>query len=83
MAPIRHITGGWSSLGFKSYEQGREKWQGSALEVVWLDEEPPINLYYEALTRTNETGGVVYITCTPLMGMSEVMRMFLMGNRDE
>lgn len=83
MCPIKHASGGWSSLAFKSYEQGREKWQGSALEVVWMDEEPPDALYYEALTRTNETGGVIFITCTPLMGMSKIMRMFLMGDDSE
>jgi phage terminase large subunit-like protein len=80
MASIRHASGGWSSLSFKSYEKGREKWQGAALEVVFMDEEPPAPLYYEALTRTNETGGLVFITCTPLLGMSDIMRMFLMGD---
>jgi phage terminase large subunit-like protein len=79
MASIKHVSGDWSSLAFKSYEKGREKWQGSALEICWMDEEPDISLYYEALTRTNETGGVVYVTCTPLLGMSSVMRLFLMG----
>lgn len=81
IASIKHANGGWSSLAFKSYEKGREKWQGAALEVVFMDEEPEISLYYEALTRTNETGGVVYITCTPLLGMSQVMQMFLMGKQ--
>lgn len=78
MCSVKHVTGGWSSLAFKSYEKGREKWQGAALEVIWMDEESPIDIYTEALTRTNETGGIVYMTCTPLLGMSEVMRRFLM-----
>jgi phage terminase large subunit-like protein len=82
LVPVKHISGDWSSLAFKSYEKGREKWQGAALEVVWMDEEPPSDLYYEALTRTNETSGIVYITCTPLLGMSDVMRMFLMDATD-
>jgi phage terminase large subunit-like protein len=80
LVSVKHISGDWSSLAFKSYEKGREKWQGAALEVVWMDEEPPSDLYYEGLTRTNETGGLVYITCTPLLGMSDVMRMFLMDS---
>ena len=83
MVSVKHSSGGWSSLAFKAYEKGREKWQGSALEVVFLDEEPPENLYYEALTRTNETGGCVFITCTPLLGMSSVMRLFLMGTDEK
>lgn len=74
---IRHVSGGTSMLQFKSYEKGREKWQGTALEVIWMDEECPMDIYTEALTRTNETGGIVYLTFTPLLGMSSVVRMFL------
>jgi len=74
---VRHATGGASVLGFKSYDQGREKWQGETLDVVWLDEEPPMDIYMEALTRTNATGGVAYITFTPLKGMSDVVEMFI------
>jgi phage terminase large subunit-like protein len=77
---IRHSSGGWSSLGFKSYERGREKWQGAALEVIWMDEECGQDIYIEGLTRTNETGGIVYMTCTPLLGMSDVMKRFLLGH---
>ena len=33
--------------------RGREKFQGETLDYVWLDEEPPIDIYTEALTRTN------------------------------
>ncbi len=77
MCSVKHISGGWSSLAFKSYERGREKWQGAGLEIVWFDEEPPMDIYLEGLTRTNETGGLVYVTATPLLGMSEVMKRFL------
>jgi phage terminase large subunit-like protein len=73
---IKHKTGRNSRLAFKSYEKGREKWQGETLDVVWLDEEPPPDIYTEALTRTNATGGMVYMTFTPLLGMSDVVRMF-------
>ena len=77
--PVRHISGGWSSVAFKSYERGREKWQGAGLEIVWFDEEPDEDIYIEGLTRTNETGGIVYLTCTPLFGMSSVMKRFLLS----
>jgi phage terminase large subunit-like protein len=73
---VRHLSGAWSSLQFKSYERGREKWQGTGLEVVWFDEEPPVDVYVEGLTRTNETGGSVYLTFTPLRGMSAVVHAF-------
>jgi phage terminase large subunit-like protein len=74
---VRHQAGGQSVLAFKAYEKGREKWQGETLDLVWFDEEPPLDIYIEGLTRTNATGGIVMITFTPLLGMSAVVRMFL------
>lgn len=38
---IKNVFGGISTLGFKSCDQGREKFQGSSLDFVWFDEEPP------------------------------------------
>lgn len=65
------------SIGiFKSYEQGRKKFQGGTVDWLWLDEEPPIDIYSEALTRTTATKGIVYITFTPLLGMSQVVQRF-------
>ncbi len=74
---VQHTSGAHSTLGFKSYDQGREKWQGETLDVVWFDEEPPMDIYMEGLTRTNATGGMVYLTFTPLLGMSDVVHMFV------
>jgi phage terminase large subunit-like protein len=71
------VQAGESSLTFKSYDQGREKFQGETLNLVWLDEEPGIDIYTESLTRTNATGGMVMLTFTPLLGMSEVVTRFL------
>ena len=74
---VRHVSGGTSTLGFKSYDQGRQKWQGETLDGVWFDEEPPMDIYMEGLTRTNATKGITRITFTPLLGMSDVVSMFL------
>lgn len=74
---VRHVSGGSSTLLFKAYEQGRAKWQGETLHGVWFDEEPPLDIYIEGLTRTNATDGIVIITFTPLKGMSDVVQMFL------
>jgi phage terminase large subunit-like protein len=71
------IKRGESVLSFKSYEQGREKWQGETLQGLWFDEEPPLDIYTEGLTRTNATRGITMITFTPLQGMSEVVMLFL------
>src|SRR5690606_19688121 len=81
-AIIKHVSGGVSTLGFKSYDQGRQKWQSETLDGLWLDEEPPFDIYMEGLTRTNATGGMVYLTFTPLLGMSDVVAMFLEGEAD-
>jgi phage terminase large subunit-like protein len=75
---IRHITGGISTVGLKSYEKGREKWQGETLDYVWFDEEPPSDVYLEGLTRTNVGNKPVWMTFTPLLGMSETVRRFLL-----
>jgi phage terminase large subunit-like protein len=74
---VQHAGGGRSVLGFKSYDQGRAKWQGETLDFVWFDEEPPLDVYMEGLTRTNATGGMTFMTFTPLLGMSEVVSLFL------
>ncbi len=75
---VEHVSGGKSILQFKAYEKGREKWQGETLDFVWFDEEPPQDIYTEGLTRTNATGGMVWMTFTPLLGMSDVVKRFLM-----
>ena len=74
---VQHVSGGTSTLNFKNYEQGRTKFQGETLDFVWFDEEPPFTIYMEGLTRTNATGGMVYLTFTPLKGMSDVVHSFL------
>jgi len=73
---VRHVSGETSTLQFKSYERGREKWQGSSCELMWLDEEPPADLYSEALARTVARQGMIMLTATPLLGMTSVVRRF-------
>lgn len=73
---VRHVSGGISTLGFKSYEAGREKFQGETLEFVWADEEPPPDVYSEMKARITARRGLIFITATPLLGMSEVVGSF-------
>jgi len=75
---VRHVSGGTSIIGLKSYQRGREAFQGESLDYAWNDEEPPSDVYSEILTRTNINGGPVFMTFTPLLGMSEVVRRFLL-----
>lgn len=74
------VQQGQSAIGLKSYEQGREKWQGETLDWLWYDEEPDLELYTEGLTRTNVTQGPVWVTFTPLLGMSDTVRRFKTDN---
>lgn len=78
---VKHVSGGTSLLYFKHYSQGREKWQGESLDFVWFDEEPPEDIYTEGLTRTNATKGITFITFTPLLGMSNVVKRFLLDKQ--
>lgn len=75
---VKHESGGFSTIGLKSYVSGRERFQGETLDIAWLDEEPAADIYTEVLTRTNVNSGPVFMTFTPLLGVSEVVRRFLM-----
>lgn len=74
---VRHKSGGVSVARFKSYEQGRTKFQGESIDWGWADEEPPEDVYAELLTRTVATSGMCYMTFTPLKGRSSVVLRFL------
>jgi phage terminase large subunit-like protein len=74
---VRHKSGGISVARFKSYEQGRTKFQGESIDWGWADEEPPEDVYSEFLTRTVATGGMCFMTFTPLKGRSSVVLRFL------
>lgn len=76
-AIVKHVSGEDSVIQFLSYDQGRSKWQADTVDIVWFDEEPPLPIYTEGLTRTNATGGMVFVTFTPLLGMSEVVKRFI------
>lgn len=79
---VRHggggdVQAGESVLGFKSYDQGRKAFEGTAKHWIWLDEEPPAPIYNECLTRTATTKGLIAITFTPLEGATEVVMEYL------
>lgn len=77
---VRHVSGQWSTISFRSYEQGYVKFQGVKRHVIWLDEEPDdYMIYTEALTRTVDANGIVIFTRTPLFGMSDVVTHFIEG----
>lgn len=68
---------GISTLQFKSYEQGRQKFQGKTLTGgVWWDEEPDEDVYTEGNARWSATDGMSLMTFTPLKGQSKVVMKF-------
>lgn len=76
---VKHVSGNISTIGFKSYEQGRKSFQGTAMEVIWLDEECPQEVYKECRIRTGVSkespkGGIMITTFTPLEGITPFIR---------
>lgn len=74
---VRHVSGGISVLQLKSYDQKREAFQGTEQDIIWLDEEPPLDIYTECLIRLMTTNGILMSTFTPLEGLSETVMHFL------
>lgn len=80
---VKHVSGGTSQISLKSFDQGRLAFQGTEKDGVWLDEEPPLDVYTECLLRTTDTtgtgaiSGIMMLTFTPLTGMSETVLQFL------
>jgi phage terminase large subunit-like protein len=74
---VRHVSGGVSALAFKSFDQGRVRFQGTARGVIHLDEEPPLDVWEECVLRTVTTGGRLLLTMTPLQGMTNLVQKFV------
>lgn len=78
---VKNQFGGNSVLGFKSYDQGRKKFQGTSKHVILLDEEPPADVYSECVTRTMTVNGHMLCTFTPLQGLTEMVLQFVPGGK--
>lgn len=74
---VRHVSGGISTLDFKSYEMSQDKFMGTAKHLIWLDEECPKEIYTQCVTRTATTGGIVMMTFTPEHGLTEIVKDFM------
>lgn len=73
---IKSEHGGYSVVNFKAYESGRDTFQGTAKDVIWMDEEPPEGIFEECAMRVMTTNGMVMMTFTPLKGLSELVHKF-------
>ena len=78
---VKHASGGFSHISLKSYDQRREAFQGTEQDLIWLDEEPGMDIYTECLLRTMTTNGMLLLTFTPLEGLTECVLNFLPGGK--
>ncbi len=69
---VKNVFGEISKIGFKTCDQGREKFQGTSLDFVWFDEEPPFDIYLECRMRVLDRCGIIFGTMTPLKGLTWV-----------
>ena len=81
---VKNVFGTLSKIGFKSCDQGREKFQGTSLDFVWFDEEPPYDIYKECKMRVMDKKGMIFGTMTPLKGLTWVYNeIYLNENHDD
>jgi phage terminase large subunit-like protein len=84
LVDVQHVSGRPSTIVFKSYDQERQAFQGSAVDFAWLDEEPSLAILDEVIMRTAATGtrpaGRVLMTFTPLLGLSDVVTRLIPNN---
>jgi phage terminase large subunit-like protein len=73
---VRHASGGISTIKFRSYQAGRKAFQGATLDLIVFDEEPPLDVYSEGVTRITATNGRALMIYTPMGGAGEVTRRF-------
>lgn len=80
---VRSRCGGLSRIGFKSCDQGREKFQGASLDFVWFDEEPPFDIYIECKMRVLDRCGEIFGTMTPLKGLTWVYNTIYLNDKND
>jgi len=75
---IKHVSGGYSTLGVRSYDQGLDAFFGANLDGAWMDE--PVDevlIYSEIMARFRGSDHpLMLVTFTPKHGASELVLMF-------
>lgn len=66
-----------STIGFKTYDQGRKAWQGPVRDLIWHDEEAPGDIIEEARARLTRPGARFIFTMTPLLGFTQIYEDFV------
>jgi len=76
---FKRDNGGMAQIQFKTYEMGREAYQGTPVDVNWLDEDISKTddaIYGECLARKVTTRGIIICSLSPLLGMSPLRKRF-------
>ena len=79
---VKHISGGYSELKFKSYKEGVLSFESDKVDVVHLDEECPLDIWASCIARTMTQDGIVYLTETPLLGMTDLLTELIERNKN-
>ncbi len=80
---VKNISGKNSKIWFKSCEEGREKFQGTSLDFVWFDEEPPEDIYNECKMRVLDKCGEIFGTMTPLKGFTFIYDEIYLNSKND
>lgn len=76
---IKHVSGGYSILEFRSTQQGHMALAGAAVDFILMDEEDEhdsLAIYSQGMTRLATTNGKMLITATPENGVSDLIQKF-------
>ena len=75
---VKHVSGHWSRLYFRAYEQGWKKFQGVSYDVLWPDEEPPMEIWSQLLRACiARRQSIILCTMTPEEGMTGLVTQFM------
>ena len=75
---VKHISGGWSKIQLKAYEQGFKKFMGIKCDLGWCDEEPPQDIWSQFIRATfARPDALLMVSMTPEEGMTKIVTQFL------
>jgi len=74
---VEYVSGGTSYIFSKSFDQGREAFQGRNIPVIWNDEEVPKDIADEEKLRIMTVSGLILYTYTPINGLTEMTMEFM------
>jgi len=74
---VKHVSGKNSKIMFNTYEAGKKAWMGDNANLVWLDEEPPEEIYTQALRAIVDLDGDLMMTFTPENGVTNIVKQYM------